>query len=296
MAFVTKMSHEIRTPINSILGFTDVLLGSTLAPEQGRHLHTIRTAARSLLLLLNDVLDTAKLERGSMELELADFSLLELAEELIATISATAAAKGISTSLTYAAVLRESFHGDALRLRQVLTNILGNAIKFTEHGSVRLSINPDGDMVHFAVRDTGIGIPPDRLENIFDLFTQADASMSRRFGGSGLGTTISRQLVELMGGQIWAESEVGRGSTFHVRLPLAPARERPQSTSEAPAEDQIAAAPHPGGRRRADEYRVDVDPASAQRPRRDQRIGRCRSRGRGRDAALRRGADGPDDA
>lgn len=239
MAFVAKMSHEIRTPINSILGFTDVLLGSSLSPDQGRHLHTIRTAARSLLLLLNDVLDTAKLERGSMELEFADFNLLELAEELMATISATAEAKGIKTGLTYAAVLRESFHGDALRIRQILTNILGNAVKFTEHGMVRLTINPDGEMVHFAVRDTGIGIPPDRLEHIFDSFAQADASMSRRFGGTGLGTTISRQLVELMGGQIWAESEVGRGSTFHVRLSLAPARERPQSTSEPPKEPTL---------------------------------------------------------
>ncbi|HEY1721520.1 MAG TPA: MHYT domain-containing protein [Magnetospirillaceae bacterium] len=235
-AFIAKMSHEIRTPITSILGFTEVLLGSQMSPEQDHHLQTVQAAARSLLLLLNDVLDTAKLERDSMELENADFNLRELAEELVATISATGVTKGIITSLTYAAVLRETFHGDALRIRQILTNILSNAVKFTEHGSVRLTIVPDGESVLFTVRDTGIGIPPDRLERIFEPFAQADASMSRRFGGSGLGTTISRQLVELMGGRIWAESEVGRGSAFHVRLPLAAARERPLATNTAPKE------------------------------------------------------------
>jgi signal transduction histidine kinase/ActR/RegA family two-component response regulator len=238
-AFIAKMSHEIRTPITSIMGFTDVLLGSPLSSEQRRHLQTVVTAARSLLLLLNDVLDTAKLERGSMELEMADFNLRELAGELIATISATAAVKGIKTELAYSTMLRESFHGDVLRVRQILTNILGNAIKFTEHGTVRLSIYPDGEEVHFSVRDTGIGIPPDRLERIFDPFAQADASMSRRFGGSGLGTTISRQLVELMGGRIWAESAAGRGSTFHVRLPLEPSRARGERTTEAPKEPPL---------------------------------------------------------
>ena len=238
-AFIAKMSHEIRTPITSILGFTEVLLGSLLSTEQRRHLRTVQTAARSLLLLLNDVLDTAKLERGSMELERRDFNLRELADELIATISATAAVKGIEIGLTYAGTLREIFVGDALRIRQVLTNILGNAIKFTEHGSVRLAIQPEGEEVHFTVCDTGIGIPSDRLEYIFDPFAQADASMSRRFGGSGLGTTISRQLVELMGGSIWAESEVGKGSTFHIRLPLAPSRGRAHPVGESQREPSL---------------------------------------------------------
>ncbi len=225
-AFIAKMSHEIRTPINSILGFTEVLLGSQLTPEQEHHMETVQSAARSLLLLINDVLDTAKLDRESMELENKDFNLHELVEELIATVSATALSKGVLVSYTYAGVLRETFHGDALRIRQILTNILGNAVKFTERGIVKVSVTPDGDSVLFTVRDTGIGIPADRLEHIFEPFAQADASMSRRFGGSGLGTTIARQLVELMKGRIWAESEVGRGSAFFVRLPLKAGRAR----------------------------------------------------------------------
>jgi PAS domain S-box-containing protein len=233
-AFIAKMSHEIRTPINSILGFTEVLLGSQLTPEQHHHMETVQSAARSLLLLINDVLDTAKLDRESMELENKDFNLRELVDELVATVSATALGKGVVVSCTYAAVLRETFHGDALRIRQILTNILGNAIKFTEHGSVKLSVVPDGDSVLFTVRDTGIGIPKDRLEHIFDPFVQGDASMSRRFGGTGLGTTIARQLVELMKGRIWAESDVGRGSAFFVRLPLAAGRERRPPSAATP--------------------------------------------------------------
>jgi CheY-like chemotaxis protein len=205
-----------------------VLLDGELAPEQRRHLDTVRNAGRSLLRLLNEILDTAKLEKGAVELEINDFNLLSLIDELSSTLAANARAKGLQVDIHYDPALPTNLRGDELRIRQVLTNLLDNAIKFTASGSVTLSAGPEGGQLHFSVTDTGIGIAPDRLQAIFDPFTQADASMTRRFGGTGLGTTISKQLVELMGGRIWAESTVGEGTTFHVLLPLLVAHFAPQ--------------------------------------------------------------------
>lgn len=218
--FLANMSHEIRTPMNSIIGFTELLLQGNLTSAQRNHLNTVRQSSGLLLGLINDILDTTKMENGSLTLESIDFSLKGLALQIESSMRLGAQDKHLTLTPHYPNDMPEYFKGDPLRILQVLTNLVGNAIKFTEHGRVDVSFSYVKAMVHVQVADTGIGMTPQQAESIFAPFTQADASISRRFGGTGLGTTIARQLVEQMGGSIEVKSELGLGSIFHVRLPL----------------------------------------------------------------------------
>ncbi|MFC1745147.1 ATP-binding protein, partial [Candidatus Riflebacteria bacterium] len=229
--FLANMSHEIRTPMNSVLGFLGLALEDPAIPEaQAKHLKTAHNSAQGLLALINDILDVSKLESGKLDLEEKPFNLSQLISETLQILSIKTREKGLALTHSIHPDLLGNFIGDPYRLRQVITNIAGNAIKFTEVGSVSVSVKP-GDkenMLHFTVEDTGIGIAADRIDKIFEAFSQADASTTRRFGGTGLGTTISSQLVELMHGKIWAESELGKGSKFHftARMPGTEEKEK----------------------------------------------------------------------
>jgi signal transduction histidine kinase/DNA-binding response OmpR family regulator/HPt (histidine-containing phosphotransfer) domain-containing protein len=223
--FLANMSHEIRTPMNGVIGMAELLAGTKLNSEQREFLGLMQQSAEALLRLLNDILDFSKIEAGRLELEDIDFDLRDCIGKAIKVLTLRADDKGLELAARIDPEIPGQMRGDPGRLRQIIVNLVGNAIKFTQQGEVVVDVNPEqvspeSALLHVTVRDTGVGIPRDKQQKIFEAFSQVDASTTRRFGGTGLGLTISSRLIEMMGGRIWVESEPGAGTTFHFLIRL----------------------------------------------------------------------------
>jgi PAS domain S-box-containing protein len=241
--FLATMSHEIRTPLNGVLGMAQAMAADVLSPRQRERLDIVRRSGETLLAILNDVLDLSKIEAGMLELEQVDFDLAEVAGSAHAAFAAVAAAKGLDFDLTIAPGAGGAYRGDATRVRQVLFNLISNAVKFTDEGAVRVRAAFDGRNLCLSVSDTGVGVAEHRIASLFDKFVQVDVSTTRRYGGTGLGLAICQELVQRMGGVIEVESAPGAGSTFTARLPLPKVT---QVSAPTPLDHEPTMTPAPG--------------------------------------------------
>lgn len=239
--FLANMSHEIRTPLNAIIGMSELLEADPLGPNAKEYLETIRSSGDALLAIINDILDFSKIEAGQMELERQPFDLRDCVKLSMQTVAVHAATKGIGFACELDEALPTYIVGDPFRLRQVLVNLLSNAVKFTSHGEVRLALSREKDFLCCEVRDTGIGIPTDRLERLFQSFSQVDSSTSRRYGGTGLGLAISQRIIHLMSGHIEVDSQPGQGTRFYFRVPLVVA-DMPEAVDTEPVAASVESA------------------------------------------------------